>query len=517
MMMPAGPVISKSKFLSGLQCPLLLWTQYNDRQAIPETAPATQYVFDMGHTVGDLAKQLYPGGLEVGADGAATAPRTGGPAAGGATADARPDLAATVAATRELLRQRRPLFEASFLGEEPSGRRYVRADILVPADGDPEAWDLVEVKSSTRVKDVNLWDVAFQAGAIESAGVRLSRLFVMRIDTGYVRRGPLEPARLFARDDVTDRARELMREVPAQFARLAAAIGGPRPDVPIGPHCRDPYDCPLVPVCWRDVPADHVTTMVRAGRRAYAWLEQGWERIGQVPDDALTDLQLAQKAAVTSGAPRVDRAAVRELLAGLEYPLWHLDFESLNPAVPLFDGTRPFEQVPFQFSLHVQETPGAAPRHVEFLSTTGEDPRPGLLEALRAVGPRGTVLAFNADFEAQVLAQLGRAHPAHAAMCADLGARLRDLADPFRTFAVYHPAQQGSYSLKAVLPAWTGRGYEDLAIADGQAAGRGWHRAVHARDLAPGEREAILADLRAYCGRDTLAMVELLEVLRGLA
>jgi len=235
-----------------------------------------------------------------------------------------------------------------------------------------------------------------------------------------------------------------------------------------------------------------------------------------VPDAELSDLQLAQKGAVVADAPRLVKGAVRDLLAGLEYPLWNLDFESLNPAVPLFDGTRPFEQVPFQFSLHVQEAPDAAPRHVEFLADTADDPRPALLEALRAIGPRGTVLAFNAAFELQVLAQLGRAYPAYGAMCADLGARLRDLAEPFRSFDVYHPAQHGSYSLKAVLPAWTGRGYEGLAIADGQAAGRGWHRAVYATDLAPGEREAILADLRAYCGRDTGAMVELLEVLRGL-
>lgn len=516
MTMSAGPVISKSKFLSGLQCPLLLWTQYNDRDAIPEVAPATQYVFDMGHTVGDLAKQLYPGGIEVGADGAATAPRTGGPAAGAATAGTRPDLEATAAATRDLLRHRRPLFEASFLGNEPTGRRYVRADILVPSPDDPGAWDLVEVKSSTRVKDINLWDIAFQAGAIESAGVRLSRLGLMHVDTGYVRHGPLEPARLFALDDVTDRARDLMREVPPLFARFAATIGGAKPVVPIGPHCRDPYGCAMVPVCWGGLPEDHVTTMVRAGRRVFAWMERGWDRVGQLPDAELSDLQLVQKGAVVADAPRLVKTAVRDLLSRLEYPVWNLDFESLNPAVPLFDGTRPFEQVPFQFSLHVQEAPGAAPRHVEFLADTADDPRPALLEALRAIGPRGTVLAFNAAFESQVLASLGRAWPRYADMCADLGARLQDLADPFRTFEVYHPAQHGSYSLKAVLPAWTGRGYEGLAIADGQAAGRGWHRAVYATDLAPGERQAILADLRAYCGRDTGAMVELLEVLRGL-
>ncbi|MBK6734474.1 MAG: DUF2779 domain-containing protein [bacterium] len=499
----ANPVISKSKFLSGLQCPLLLWTQYNDRDVIPAPPPSMQYVFDMGHTVGDLAKLLFPGGVEVPA---------------GAGPGDRPDIEATVAVTRAMLQERRPVFEASFLCDEPAGRRYVRADVLTPAAGGGQAWDLIEVKSSTRVKEINLWDVAFQAGTIEGAGVKLDRLYLMHIDTSYVRQGPVEPERLFARDDVTDEVRALMPEVSPLFARFAATIGGERPQVPIGPHCRDPFHCAMLPVCWGNLPDNNVTTMVRAGRKAFGWLDRGWQGVGDVPDRELSGLQLVQKAAVTAGAPHVDRAAVQQLLAQLEYPLWHLDFESLNPAVPLFDGTRPFEQVPFQFSLHVQEAPGEpSSRHVEFLSDTQDDPRPALLEALRAIGPRGTVLAFNATFEQQVLASLGRAYPAHTAMAADLGARLRDLADPFRTFAVYHPAQHGSYSLKSVLPAWTGSGYEDLVIADGQSAGRSWLRAVYATDLAPGEREAILGALRAYCGRDTGAMVELLEVLRRLA
>lgn len=498
-----GPVISKSKFLSGLQCPLLLWTQYNDRDAIPLPPPSTQYVFDMGHTVGDLAKTVFPGGVEV--------------PGGGATPGDRPDIEATVATTLAMMRERRPVFEASFLADEPAGRRYVRADVMVPSATKGDAWDLVEVKSSTRVKDINLWDVAFQAGTIEGAGVKLDRLYLMHIDTSYVRQGDIEPQRLFAREDVTDHARSLMKDVPALFARMAAVIGGPRPTVPIGPHCEDPYHCAMLPVCWGDLPADHVTTMARGGRRAFGWMERGWHRIGDLPDHELSGLQLTQKAAVAAGAPHVDRGAVQQALAHLEYPLWLLDFESVNPAVPLVDGTRPFEQLPFQFSLHVQAAPGAAPAHIEFLADRPGDPRPALLEALRAIGPAGTVLAFNATFESQVLASLGRAYPQHLAMVTDLGARLRDLADPFRSFALYHPAQRGSYSLKAVLPAWTGQGYDDLAIADGQSAGRGWQRAVYANDLAPGEREALLAALRAYCGRDTGAMVALLEVLRGLA
>jgi hypothetical protein len=495
-MPPPAPTISKSKFLSGFQCPLLLWTQYNDKDLIPPIDPGTQYVFDMGHTVGDLAKQLYPDGLEV------------------PGSNDRPDLDATVAATRALLQLRRPIFEASFLSDEPDGRRYLRADVLVPvADG---AWDLVEVKSSTRVKDINVWDVAFQAGALENAGLKLNRLFLMHVDTSYVRQGPVEPKLLFQSDDITDRARALMPRVPEMFARYAAEIRGARPEVPIGPHCRDPYHCALTDVCWRDVPEHHVTTFVRAGHRAFDWLQDGHTLITDVPDRELSAAQRIQKAAVAAGRAHVDKPTVARMLAALEYPLWYLDFESLNPAVPLFENTRPFQQVPFQFSLHVQETQGATPRHLEYLSTGKDDPRPGLVEALRAIGPKGTVLAFNGAFESQVLAALGAAYPTYTAMTDDLRNRLRDLADPFRTFAVYHPAQHGSYSLKAVLPALTGGGYNDLVIADGQTAGREWVNAVYGAGVTAEEKEAVMAALRAYCGRDTGAMVEILEVLRGM-
>ena len=496
MSLRAAPTISKSKFLSGFQCPLLLWTQYNDKDLIPPTDPGTQYVFDMGHTVGDLAKQLYPDGIEV------------------PGSNDRPDLDATVAATKELLPLRRPIFEASFLSDEPGGRRYLRADVLVPApDG---AWDLVEVKSSTRVKDINLWDVAFQAGALENAGLRLNRLFLMHIDTSYIRQGPVEPQLLFQADDITDRARALMPRVPGMFARYAAVIGGARPEVPIGPHCRDPYHCALTDVCWRGLPEHHVTSFVRAGRRAFDWMQDGLTLVTDVPDRELTAAQRVQKAAVAADGAHVDKDVVAQILGGLEYPLWLLDFESLNPAVPLFDGTRPFQQIPFQFSLHVQESPNAEPRHIEYLSETKDDPRPGLVAALRAIGPRGTVLAFNCAFESQVLAALGAAYPAYTAMTDDLRDRLRDLADPFRAFAVYHPAQNGSYSLKAVLPALTGGGYGDLVIADGQAAGREWMRAVYGTKITAEEKDAVMTALRAYCGRDTMAMVEILAVLRAM-
>ncbi len=491
-------LVSKSKFLAGLQCPRLLWTYYNDRGLIPAPGPAQQFIFDTGHLVGDLAKQRYPDGIEIRCD----------------RPDGRPDIPATVAETARLLPLRKPLFEASFSAEG----RYVRADILVPAA--ENAWDLIEVKSSTSVKKVNLWDVAYQHDCLTLCGVELRRVYVMHLDNTYVKDGPVDPLNLFHPRDVTQEVLELISLVPPLFDRHRTIIAGGDPQTPIGPHCRSPYPCPLISECWADLPPHHVTEMYYAGKKAFKWLDSGWNTIDQVPADKLSPVQIVQQNAVASGREYFDADAVGNWLAGLRYPLWHLDFETMNPAVPLFDGTRPYQRIPFQFSLHMQAAPGSEPRHMEYLAEDPVDPRPRLLEKLRVIGPEGTVLAFNKSFELGVLAELGEDFPAFGAMCADISNRMKDLAAPFQHFDAYHPDQHGKYSLKAVLPAWTSLNYDDLDIRDGQAAARAFMRAVFPRALGfppesvgPAHKAKILADLRSYCRLDTLAMVELLKVM----
>jgi len=488
--------LSKSKFLAGRQCPKLLWAHFNAKDRIPPPDPGRQFIFDMGHIVGGLAKRSYPGGIEI------DCPGPGG----------RPDVPATVAETARLLPLRKPLFEASFLVDG----RYVRADVLVPREGD--RWDLVEVKSSTRVQDVNLWDVAYQFDCLTRAGLELDRLYLMHVDTTYVRRGAVDPRALFHQVDVTAEARALAPEVPRLVAEFAAVIGGDEPQTPIGSHCVSPFPCPLKSHCWAGLPEHHVTRLYYGGKKAFHWVASGWETIDQLPPDGLSAPQRIQQNTVSSGQPHFEAAPVRRWLDGLEYPIHHLDFETMAPAVPLCDGTRPYQQVPFQFSLHVQDRPGATPRHLEFLAEGPGDPRPGLLEGLRAIGPQGTVLAFNAGFERTVLGNLGTDFPDFGPLTADLIRRMDDLATPFKRFQAYHPSQQGKYSLKAVLPAWTGLSYEGLDIADGQAAASEFVRAMYGDEIGlppldGRDRARVLADLSAYCRLDTLAMVEVLEIL----
>jgi len=502
---PETAYISKSKFLNGLQCPKLLWTYYNKHMLIPEPDAGQQHIFDTGHVVGDLAKQLYPGGIEV--------PMTHGKDA----------LELTVTATRDLLKRRVPIFEASFLEDG----RYCRVDVLVPVpgdDGDPrsgDTWDLVEVKSSTKVKDVNIHDVAFQHDALTRAGVELNRLYVMHIDNSYTRGRTFDVGLFFSLTDVTERALALKDYIPKAIDTMFETVDGPDPDTPIGPRCKKPYTCPLIPHCWGALPDDNVTDLYYAGRRAFDLLDEGIFTISQVPESRLSPQQIIQKKALVTGELQIDKGAVKDWLDGLEYPLYHLDFETMNPAMPEITGTRPYQRIPFQFSLHIQEAPGASPKHHEFLATFSDDPlpgdpRPALVESLLdLIGGEGTVLAWNMAFERSVLEDLGEVLPTRAKELSKVAERLDDLMIPFRSFWVHHPDQKGSCSLKSVLPAMTDLGYDKLQINDGNAAGREYARVLY-EHMDIEDRVGILIALREYCRLDTLAMVEILGKLEGL-
>jgi len=483
--------ISKSKYVSGLQCPKLLWTQYNDPDSIPKPDAAKRAIFETGHAVGDLAKDLFPGGTEI------------------AWSDnPKGRMERTAAETQELMKRRVPLYEASFLIDGC----YCRADLLVPTAG--EAWDLYEVKSATGVKDVNLHDVAFQAWAIERCGVRLDCLYLVHLDNTYVRQGEVDVQDLFHAEDVTEHARELMPDVPQNVKRMQAVIDGDRPDTQIGGHCSDPYVCDLWPACSSFLPQDNILDLYRVRKQnAFAMIGDGIVSVVDVPPSNLNAKQRIQQEAIRTGTTHVQPEEIHTWLAGLEYPLHCFDFETMMPAIPLFDGTRPYQQIPFQFSLHVVDSPGAEPRHFEFLAENAVDPRPGLIDALGAIGPEGTILAYNMGFEQARLRELATDFPAHAEFLLGMVDRFQDLIVPFRNFWWHDARQRGSCSLKYVLPAVTGTTYEGMEIAEGGQAAREFQQAVFG-NVTPDEKDRVLGALRTYCAQDTRALVDVLGVLR---
>jgi hypothetical protein len=485
-------ILSKSKYLAFLQCAKLLWYNYNAKDKIPPPDAATQAIFDQGHEVGLIARELYPGGIEVGSGII--------------------DMAEVDRLSREALMQRKPLYEAGFIHQQA----YARADILVPAER--TRWDLFEVKSSTEVKDINLQDLAFQWHTYAGAGVDIRKVFIVYINKMYVRKGEVDPQKLFIQADITADVEPLLKDVKKGIpAALEIISHKTEPDIPIGPQCSDPYECPLKEFCWKFLPRQNVMTLYRIGARGFDLLNEGVLRIMDLPAGVrLTASQAIQAKAVRTRTPQVNRSAIESFLQKLEYPCYYLDFETFGTAIPLFDDSRPYQQIPFQYSLQIQQKPGSKTQQKSFLSDGKSDPRPEVLSRLKdELGDTGSIIAYNASFERNRFAQAVQVLPSFRKWWEKTEPRLVDLLVPFRQFSYYHPDQEGSASIKAVLPALTGKGYEGMEIADGGTASLEFLRVMMTLVSAP-ERERVRERLVEYCGRDTGGMVEIVEKLNSL-
>ena len=477
--------LSKSKYLNGLQCHKLLWVAVNDFARLPEVDEATQSIFDQGHYVGELAQALFPGGLNVYST----------------------SISENLRETKAALASRKPLFEAGFA----ASHLFCRVDILNPA-GD-EGWDIIEVKSTTEVRDEHLHDVAFQRHCCKLAGLAIERCRIVYLNKEFVKSGEIDPAHLFITEDVTDRLDEFSLGIEDRIAEMLEIISSSEcPDASVGQRCNSPYPCALQGECWAYLPEHHVMTLYYGKKLGEELLNRGILHIGDIPLDVkLNAKQQIQKDCVVRGQPYIDRAEIRTFLESLRYPLYFMDFETFMTAVPLYNGTSPYQAVPFQFSLHVVEQAGAHPKHHSFLARGKDDPRTAFLAALKKyIGPNGTILVYYETFEKSRLKELAAAFPEYQSWVTDISGRIVDLLTPFREFSYYHPSQAGSASLKKVMPAVTGIGYEDLEISHGDIASLRYMQATFG-EVSVEERNKIRKDLLKYCKQDTGGMVRIVE------
>ena len=494
--------LTKTRFINGLACPKWLWLAFNAPDRLPSIDDSAQHRLDEGIRIGALARQRFPKGILVEAE----------------------TIEENVRRSTELVQQRIPLFEAGFMHSD--GISYARADVLVPVGHD--RWDLVEVKGTTEVKPEHIPDVAFQHRVYSDAGLKIHRSVILHLNKTYVRAGAVDLPALFQEVDITQDVATLVPGIPAlvddllQVSRSEAA-----PEFGHGESFhKDEEAIHADDAVWREHPGSDLMELYYGGKKALGWMETGaYWRIREVPRSEFKGngarQQAIQQEAYINGRPHVDRARLAAFLNRLQYPLYFLDFETFQPAIPLFDGSWPYQQVPFQFSLHVVEEAGARARHHGYLSMAAKDPRDGFAEALRAVvGDQGHVVAWNVSFERGRLKELAAHLPEHAGWIGGVDARFVDLLLPFRNFDYYHPAQKGSASIKAVLPAMLGRGYGDLTISDGGSASLAYLEAVwghmYGVEVPPERLEATKRNLEAYCGRDTEAMVWIVEKLAEL-
>jgi hypothetical protein len=479
--------LSKSRFLAGLQCHRQLhWRVHDPRAAELQPSASLQAVFDIGKRVGHRARQEFPGAVLIQLD--------------------RRRIAEAIAATKQALeRGAEAILEASFREDDI----FVAVDALTKEGG---SYVLTEVKANTRLKPQHIPDAAIQAHVVERAGLSVARVEVMHLSSAH--RHPNDGP-LFVRDDITDAVAELRPSIPAEIDAQLKMLRGPLPDVEPGDHCLRPYACPFLDRCHVPRP-EHAIEDLNGVRQDQvdALRNAGADTIDQIPSDfPLKPLHARHRTAVRTNEMVVE-PGLRAALARFAFPIAMLDFETVSPALPVWDGCGPYGQVPVQFSVHTLHEHGEV-THRAYLAEAGTDPRPSVAAALPdALRTAATILAWNASFEKRCLQALAEASPEHAPALGEARDKVEDLLPVVRNH-LYHPALRGSFSIKNVAAALLpDLGYDDLDVTDGQIASSELERLLcRPEELSAQERERLRRQLEAYCERDTEVMVGVFRVL----
>lgn len=488
--MPAR--LSKSRIMSSLQCLKRVHLEVK-RPELAKYSTATRAAFALGHDVGAIATRLFGGenGVMVEYPGGS--------------------FAAPLALTAELMSSmlRAPIFEATL---EHDGV-LVREDVLLPVDADGRpSWDLVEVKASASLKPEHVHDCAIQAWVHLGAGHSLDRVSLAHVDTAFVYPGNDDYDGLLLAEDITAEVLALQPSVPVWADRARDAVSGPMPDVPVGMHCTSPYECPFMDFCWPNDSEFPIRGLGGGGKKLGEWVGAGYRDIRDVPASEITsEQQLRIRRVTIEGRPELlpgARAFVRDLAC----PRYYLDFETVGPAIPIWPGTRPYQALPFQWSLHAEHADGSL-GHAEFLDLSGEPPMRALIETLiDAVGNDGPILTYSA-YEARVLGELAGLLPDLSDAIGAIRSRLVDLL-PITKANYYHPAMLGSWSIKSVLPTIApDMDYAGLeGIQEGTEASEAYLEAIDP-ETSVERREVLRAQLLRYCRHDTQAMVRLVRFL----
>lgn len=473
--------LTKSRFISGWQCLKRLWLEQNRKDLLPEIDEVQQAVFDQGSAVGELARKLFPGGVLMPVD--------------------------IEKALRLTKSSRAPyLFEACVIAEGV----LCRIDIL---RREGQQFDIIEVKSGTSAKKEHVPDVAVQRFIAEKAGFPVRNCYLMHLDSSYVRVAELQLDKLFSIDDVTKEVSEYLPKVPEMLEEQFSTLKEKgMPAISIGSHCHNPYDCPFTPFCWSHMPENSIKSVPRLSWEKFDSLyRSGVIAAADIPDGfALSPGQQRYVQAVMEGALLVKKKELRLWLEKLRWPLSFFDLETFAPAVPRYEGTRPYQALPFQYSLHIQGKPDAELRHKEFLHEKDSDPSEALAQSIVQDMPKeGSILVYHRSFENGRLKELGKRFPELEGALQDICARLWDLEKPFEQGWYLDPRFEGSSSIKSVLPVLVpGLGYKGLEVSDGREAQLAYQKIILQNDKS--QKKPLLE----YCKMDTLAMVRILDVLR---
>jgi hypothetical protein len=397
--------------------------------------------------------------------------------------------------------------------------RFRYKNILIHVDAmvwEETGYALYEIKSSAGVKDVYYNQATIKWAILTLCKVLPVRSYILHINNRYCRTGPIDPWELFMQKNITQVVKRRQEEILRSIDELLS-MEKDKPKIHIGAWCNDPYECEFKSYCWRFVPTPSVFDLHKLpGKKKFELYRQGMVTFDQIPANLeLSPGQRRQIAAQEEGRDFIDRERIAEFLKGIKYPVYFLDFETYQQAVPRFENLRPYEQIPFQFSLHIVRKPGAEAEHIEFLAEAGEDPRYKLAARLvNVMGDSGTILAYNQSFEKGVIARLAEHFEDLSPSLAAMLPRFMDLMVPFEKGMYYTRAMNGRHSIKAVLPALVPElSYKALTIGHGGEAMNAY--ATLHLEKNPKAAERVRENLLEYCQLDTLAMVRIWEKLKA--
>jgi hypothetical protein len=478
--------LSKSRFISGLQCRKRLYLEVHHRELMSEPTPGLEKIFASGTRVGELARDQFPGGVLID--------------------NPYYDIKAALKETSSAMEKGvQILFEPAFIYENV----LVRVDVL--RKNEQGTWDIIEVKSTTSISDTHLTDIAVQRYVVEGSGLSVGGCYHMHLNREcYYPRlenlfeiSPVDEGVAGFKDLIEEKVQELNILIQQDSV----------PEIPIGTHCNSPYACQFIEHCWKDVIQPSIFTIPRLNAKKVAQLiEMGITGVVDIPDSfKLSENQHRYVNLLREGRKQILWTPIREMITRLQYPLYFLDFETQADPVPRLEYLGPYHQYPFQYSLHIQSSDGTV-EHREYLHPDTSDPRLPLAKSLlEDIGEVGTIIAYNAPFEKRVISELTRQVPKYASRLRRFKDRFFDLLVIFREFYI-DPAFGGSNSIKKVLPVLVpALSYASLEVQSGDIAQVAWLEMISTES---NERRIGLANsLKAYCKLDTLSMVRILEYL----
>ena len=484
--------LSKSKYCRGLQCPKMLWMDMNK----PEEAEDlnNEFIFETGTKVGDLARSYFGEYSLVDFDF---------------------NKSSMVDQTLKYISDgANNIAEASFLADG----LYCAVDILHRND---DGWDIIEVKSSAHVSEIYIEDMAFQYYVLTRSGVDVSHIYNLHINNLYVFHDQLDIQGLFVLEDYTSICKNKFAEVESNINRIREYNDtDTEPVKDIDECCNRPYECAYKGYCWKHIPENSVFNIANLGsNKKFDYYKNGIisyeDIISKQPP--LNPKQYRQVESQYYSRPdSIDIPMIRSFLAELSYPIYHLDFETFQLAIPIWEGCVPYEQIPFQYSIHIENQDGKI-EHREFLAKEGIDPRLTLAENLcRDIPVGGCVLAYNMSFEKTVIRKLAEQFPDLSDHLICIHDNIHDLMVPFQRQYYYSAAMKGSYSIKYVLPALFPNDPE-LDYHSLEGIHKGDEASAAFADLpnhTPEEISVIRNNLLKYCGLDTFAMVKVLGKLK---